>query len=61
MDYTACDGKDCPKKQECYRYMGIRSRHQTYFVHPPVDENTGMCEYFLEIDGRSVQKEKNHE
>jgi len=48
-DITKCEGKDCPLKENCYRYTAEPSEYsQAYFTEPPIKD--GKCEYYLEIN-----------
>jgi len=44
-DITMCEGKDCPLKDECYRFTVMPSEYwQSYFTKVPYKD--GECEYF---------------
>jgi hypothetical protein len=56
-DISMCAGGNCPKKQDCYRFIAKPSQYmQTYFVHPPYDVKEQTCEMFWD---NSEYKEKN--
>lgn len=55
-DISMCEGKDCPIKQECYRYTApVNEYRQAYFVYVPYDHAYKGCEYF------SDNTDKKHE
>jgi hypothetical protein len=44
-DITMCEGKNCPIKENCYRYTAKPNEYrQSYFVTPPYQD--GKCEHF---------------
>jgi hypothetical protein len=45
MDISKCSGKDCPLKENCYRFT-VKSDdlHQSYFTEPPIKD--GKCEMY---------------
>lgn len=46
-DITACEGKDCPFKDKCYRYTCPKNPYrQSYFVEIPFDKDKADCKYF---------------
>lgn len=46
-DITLCDGKDCPLKDSCYRYLAKRDPWiQSFFLAAPYEEDTHKCKYF---------------
>ena len=53
-DIAMCMGRDCPKKNTCYRYTAFPSEYrQSYFVGVPYevdssDENAGCTYYWPE-------------
>ena len=37
MDITMCDGKECPMKENCYRFTATPNKfRQSYFMKAPV-------------------------
>ena len=57
VDITMCDGKDCPKKQDCYRYLAKKAkRMQTFFRRAPGKD--GKCGHFwpVVVDGKNMKK-----
>lgn len=56
-DITMCNGADCPKKNECYRFLATPSEYrQSYFITPPIEN--GKCDEFWNAKPKST-KEKN--
>lgn len=49
-DISMCSGKDCPMKQNCYRFTAKASDYQSFFMNPPIKED-GTCDYFWLNDG----------
>ena len=46
-DISMCDGHECPKKQECYRYTApVNEYRQAYFTFTPYDKDHTSCEMF---------------
>jgi hypothetical protein len=45
MDISKCSGKDCPIKENCYRFTAKSDDvYQSYFVEPPIKD--GKCEMY---------------
>lgn len=45
-----CSGVACEKAVDCYRFRAIPSEHrQSYFSRPPMDYETGECQYFSPV------------
>ena len=45
-DITMCTGEGCKKRERCYRFTATPTPgRQSYFLTPPVDKDTGDCEY----------------
>jgi hypothetical protein len=50
-DICMCEGGECPKRQECYRFKAKPDEYlQSYFLEPPYNRETGECEYFWQIE-----------
>lgn len=50
-DITMCTGKDCPLKDDCYRYTAFPNLYyQSYFRDPPYKD--GECNHFWNNEGR---------
>lgn len=48
-DISMCEGKDCPLKDKCYRFIATPDKyHQSYFTEPPYEND--KCEYFISIE-----------
>ncbi len=48
-DVTLCEGRDCPFKDNCYRYKAEPSKYrQSYFLEVPYKD--GKCEYYSPIE-----------
>jgi len=47
-DISMCKGKDCPLKENCYRYTATPSCYQTFFVNPPYNREKRECDYYWE-------------
>jgi len=56
-DISMCDGKNCKKKEECYRFTAVPSSWQSYFSPTP-DSNDG-CKYFMQDQSKISRKRKN--
>jgi hypothetical protein len=55
-DITMCEGNDCPKKQQCYRFTAEKNPYrQAYFFQHPLQKN-GDCDEFIKI--HEVKNEK---
>ena len=53
MDGTMCDGKECPVKDDCYRFTATPNEYrQSYFMNSPVilhitdGEHWHSCNHF---------------
>lgn len=57
-DITMCKDKECPLKNECYRYRAIPSEYrQSYFAESP--RKADKCYHFWEIKkGMRLQDKK---
>lgn len=50
VDIAMCRGHECPKKNECVRYLAKPCPYrQSYFGGSPVDA-TGKCKHFLSTE-----------
>lgn len=46
-DITMCEGKDCPLKENCYRFKAnVNEIYQSYFVEIPYNKEKQECEEF---------------
>ena len=63
-DFTLCDGRGCPYKLHCWRFLAPRGEVATYFDEPPFKTwnlmdtpNTSStakgfhCDYIIKPDG----------
>lgn len=58
-DITMCKAKDCPLQSVCERHTNNTQSnplHQAYFIDPPVDTDTGKCEYLLDYTSQSEKQ-----
>lgn len=54
MDYTLCNGDNCPIKKTCYRFLAEPDKYQSYFSKSP---NKGKkCNYYWKYKERTVKK-----
>ena len=52
-DYAKCEGKNCPKKESCWRYlMPSKSQYQTYLI--PNDPQ--KCDEYWEYKVKRSEK-----
>ena len=55
-DLCKCEGYDCPKKNECYRFRCSSDKYcQAYFLGKPYREGQ-ECIHFIPIDDRKNLK-----
>ena len=47
-DYCACRGENCPKKNQCARYLMAWSTRQSVFASSPF--KVDKCEHFWDIE-----------
>ena len=48
-DITKCQGKDCPFKNHCYRFVSeANDLYQSYFSELPYNKETDSCAYLWE-------------
>lgn len=48
-DITMCEGKDCPLKNTCYRYLCKPDKYwQSYFMDVPYDAKKKTCDSYWE-------------
>jgi hypothetical protein len=48
-DITMCDDKECPMKEQCYRYTAKPNEfRQAYFVNSP--KKMDGCDYFTPVE-----------
>lgn len=53
-DLTLCPGKNCPIKDNCYRYRAIPSEYlQSYYTEPPFVGNE--CDRLIPLLDRKVR------
>ena len=57
-DISMCNGKKCPKKKQCYRYMAIPDRYQSYAMFEESCLKDKKFENFWSIEGRRNIREK---
>jgi len=53
-DIAACEGKDCPIKENCYRFMCPRDEYQWY-ADFKYDHEKKECQNFYSIDGQRLR------
>lgn len=47
-DITMCEGKECPLKENCYRFKENPSKYrQSYFMDIPYKD--GTCKYYSPV------------
>jgi hypothetical protein len=49
-DITLCRGKNCPIKQNCYRFTIEIHGRQNFFAQEPYNYTTKECEHFISND-----------
>ena len=55
-DISMCMNERCVRRKECYRYMAIPFKIQTYSDFRPIN---GKCRYFMPIvDGDQLRTEE---
>jgi hypothetical protein len=48
MDITLCDGKNCPLKEKCQRFLWkSNSTYQSYFIKSPYNKTLSSCEHLI--------------
>ncbi len=51
-DITKCNGKNCPLKEDCYRFTAPSNKYrQSYFVETPKLKKNGVCEEYWNNKG----------
>lgn len=51
-DITMCRGKDCPKKDSCYRFTAKPNEwRQSYFLESPIDLEKNVCKHYWKDSG----------
>lgn len=54
-DITMCKGTNCPKKNECYRFLATPSEYrQSYFIDPPYEKD--KCGEFWNVVPKELDK-----
>lgn len=57
MDITMCDGKTCPLKENCFRYIATPDKeYQSYFVDIPYDKKEKDCKYYWGSESNKRKK-----
>lgn len=51
-DITMCEGKECPAKDQCYRYTAKPSLYQSYFAKVPYKD--GKCDNYWGKDADNI-------
>lgn len=54
-DITMCEGKECPIKNQCYRYTANPSDYQSYFAESPWDGE--KCEMFWGENAQGIYEQ----
>jgi hypothetical protein len=57
VDIAMCNGRDCKKKETCYRYLAFPAEYQTFLVIPETD--TSKCEHFWRCRNPKELREMN--
>ena len=62
-DITMCEGKNCPLRNTCYRYLCKPDPYwQSYFMTVPYDNKTKTCDSYWEYKQKKEhqnEKRKN--
>lgn len=50
-DFMMCDavldnGKECPQKDRCERFLNMPDQNQSWFAHAPYDQRKKSCGFF---------------
>jgi hypothetical protein len=56
-DITLCFGKDCPYKDNCYRYTAKPDEYQAYFSNPPIKDS--KCDYYWGPNAENIWTKNN--
>jgi hypothetical protein len=59
MTIQKCSGRECKKAESCLRNTCRSGINQAWFNIPPLDLETGKCEYF--IDNKKIIVEDNED
>jgi len=46
-DITMCEGKNCPKKEECKRCVEVPHSRQSYFIKVPYNFEKNQCDFYV--------------
>lgn len=58
-DITMCPGKDCPKRESCYRFTAKPDIYwQSYFMEPPIKDKQ-ECDMYWDNKGRVKNDNRN--
>jgi len=57
-DISMCNGKNCPKKDKCYRYRAILNRYQSYSMFEESCLKNSKFDNFWDIGDRKDIREK---
>lgn len=56
-----CKGRNCPLRNDCYRFNREPDKNQEYYKNTPYDENGGKCDFYLPLWVIQELKQKNDE
>ena len=57
-DISLCKFKECPKSKECYRFMAIPDKWQSYMEFKNICKEQNDYKWFWAIGGKTIRKEE---
>ena len=53
-----CNGKDCPIKEQCYRYKVTPNKQWQSYIAPPYDKERNSCIMFWDTKTTNLETKK---
>ena len=57
VDISKCEGKECPIKETCYRYISKPDKFWRSYISTPYNKETNTCDYYWKTE---IKKNVNH-
>lgn len=56
-DIAMCEGKDCPSKNKCYRYLAVPDQYRQAYMDFNARRQGDKCDRFWPVDEKSTAME----
>jgi len=58
LPIAMCNGKDCPIKEQCYRYKVTPNKQWQSYIAPPYDKERNSCIMFWDTKTTNLEIKK---